>query len=241
MADKQSSNSAMGVALMRAIEADKPELERICYDPLARAFISGASYFFLKPIINSGWYKRISEGAVEFIILRERTIDDFTTAALSAGLDQVVILGAGFDTRAYRIPGIEKTRVFEVDHPATQATTLKKMKKVLDPLPAHVTFVPVDFNTQALGDVPGPGGLPRARDPPAETLDHGLLPGPERQAPGARRHRDCVGANESIEENRHEKHIRASAPAPVGPLGRRHWAGAVCVGLFAGGRAAPRL
>jgi methyltransferase (TIGR00027 family) len=70
----------------------------------------------------------------------------------SAGLDQVVILGAGFDTRAYRIAGIGKTRVFEVDHPATQATKLQGMKKVIDPLPAHVSFVPVDFNTQALGE-----------------------------------------------------------------------------------------
>jgi len=154
----------MGVALMRAIEADKPPAERVCYDPYARAFISGATYFFLKPIINSGWYKRVSEGAVEFIIVRERTIDDFAQEALRTGLEQVVILGAGFDTRAYRLPGIAKTRVFEVDQPATQAAKLKGLKKVCDPLPAHVTFVPVDFNTQPLGErLLASGYNPRAK------------------------------------------------------------------------------
>jgi methyltransferase (TIGR00027 family) len=61
-----------------------------------------------------------SQGAIEFIIALERYIDDFLKACLKEGLDQVVILGAGFDTRAYRIPGIEKTHVFEVDHPVTK-------------------------------------------------------------------------------------------------------------------------
>jgi methyltransferase (TIGR00027 family) len=89
---------------------------------------------------------------IEFITARERYIDDFLHAALSEGLDQIVLLGAGFDTRAYRTPGIEKTRVFEVDHPATQAAKLERLQKILSPLPAHVTFVPVDFNTLALGE-----------------------------------------------------------------------------------------
>lgn len=64
----------------------------------------------------------------------------------------MAILGAGFDTRAYRIPGIEKTQVLEVDHPATQEVKLKRLKKVIDPLPDHVTFIPIDFNTQTLGE-----------------------------------------------------------------------------------------
>ena len=68
------------------------------------------------------------------------------------GLDQVVILGAGYDTRAYRIEGIEKARVFEVDHPATQEAKLKRLKKIIDPMPDHVTFVPIDFNAQTLAE-----------------------------------------------------------------------------------------
>jgi len=152
MKKNRSSSSAEGVAGLRAIESQKPEGVRICYDPYARKFVSNFLYYLTKPFIDSGLYERLAPGAVAFVMLRERYIDDVLIACLKEGLDQVVILGAGFDTRAYRIPGIEKTRVFEIDHPATQEVKLLKLKKVFDPLPGHVTFVPVDFNTQVLGE-----------------------------------------------------------------------------------------
>jgi len=159
MEKQRPSRSAEGVALVRAIEAQKPEGERICYDPYARALIDGGMSFILsKLVIDSGIYERMAPGAVAFIVTRERYIDDFLKAELSEGLDQVVILGAGFDTRAYRIAGIEKTRVFEIDQPATQAVKLERLKKVIDPLPGHVTFIPVDFNTQTLGERLSAGG-----------------------------------------------------------------------------------
>jgi methyltransferase (TIGR00027 family) len=159
MKQEQSSRSAEGVAALRAIEAQKPEAERICNDPLAWAFTPGGiGYTISKLIITSGLYDRMAPGAVPFVVVRERYIDDFLKASLAEGLDQVVILGAGFDTRAYRIAGIEKTRIFEIDHPATQAEKLKRLKKVIDPLPKHVTFLPVDFNTQTLDERLLPSG-----------------------------------------------------------------------------------
>ena len=54
-------------------------------------------------------------------VARTRLIDDAVAAALRDGIDQVLILGAGFDCRAYRLPGIERARVFEIDHPSTSA------------------------------------------------------------------------------------------------------------------------
>jgi hypothetical protein len=54
--------------------------------------------------------------------------------------------------RAHRGAGIEKTRVFEVDYPATQEVKLKRLKKVIDPLPGYVVFIPIDFNTQMLAE-----------------------------------------------------------------------------------------
>ncbi len=150
---QQSSTTAEGMALVRAIEASRPEDRRICHDSIARALVPGFSFTMSKLVIDSGLYERFfASGALEFITARERYIDDFLKARLSEGLDQVAILGAGFDTRAYRIPGIEKTQVFEVDHPATQEVKLKRLKKVIDPLPDHVTFIPIDFNTQTLGE-----------------------------------------------------------------------------------------
>ena len=152
MNNEQSSRTAEGMALLRAIEASKPETVQICYDPIARSLVNGFSFTMSKLVIDSGLYECMAPGAVAFITVRERYIDDFLKARLSEELDQVVILGAGFDTRAYRIAGIEKTRVFEIDQPATQEVKLKRLKKVIDPLPGHVTFLPVDFNTQTLGE-----------------------------------------------------------------------------------------
>jgi methyltransferase (TIGR00027 family) len=153
MKRQRSSTTAEGMALVRAIEASRPADRRICYDPIARSLVNPVSFFLSKVTIDSGIYARlVAAGAIEFIIARERYIDDFLTACLDEGLDQVVLLGAGFDTRAYRIAGIEQTRVFEVDYPATQAAKLQRLKKILDPLPGHVSFVSVDFNTQALDE-----------------------------------------------------------------------------------------
>jgi methyltransferase (TIGR00027 family) len=161
MKAKQSSASAAGVAFLRALEAQKPEARRICFDPCARAMSDGGlSFFFSKLVIDSGLYDRMAPGAISFVVGRERYIDDFLKASLAEGLEQVVILGAGFDTRAYRIAGIEKLRVFEIDHPDTQAEKLKRLKKVIDPLPAHVSFIPLDFNIQTLAEcllTPGSG------------------------------------------------------------------------------------
>ena len=159
MAKPKVSRSAEGVAAMRAIETRKPEADRIVSDPYAAALIPGGAMFAISMwIIESGLYERMAPGAIGFIIGRERYIDEYLKAQLSTGIDQVVILGAGFDTRAYRIPGIERTRVFEIDQPATQAVKLERLKKVIDPLPAHVTFVPADLNTQHLGEVLQNGG-----------------------------------------------------------------------------------
>ena len=159
MKKEQASTTAEGMALVRAIEAPRLEDRRICYDPIARSLVPGFSFTMSKLVIDSGIYARFfARGAIEFITARERYIDDFLKAGLREGLNQVVILGAGFDTRAYRIPGIERTRVFEVDHPATQEVKLKRLKRVIEPLPGHVTFIAMDFNRQTLGECLPAGG-----------------------------------------------------------------------------------
>ncbi|MGE5578656.1 MAG: class I SAM-dependent methyltransferase [Bacillota bacterium] len=153
MEKKRSSTTAEGMALIRAIEWSRPSDRRICFDPIASSLVNPVSVFLAKLVIDSGLYDRISTpGAAEFIVARERYIDDFLKACLAEGLEQVVILGAGFDTRAYRTSGIEKVRVFEVDHPATQSTKLKRLKKVVDPLPGNVVFIPVDLDTESLAE-----------------------------------------------------------------------------------------
>jgi len=63
-----------------------------------------------------------------------------------------VVLGAGLDTLAYRSPWRERVRIFEVDHPATQAWKRRRLEDAAIPIPATLTFAPIDFERQTLAD-----------------------------------------------------------------------------------------
>lgn len=83
--------------------------------------------------------------------VRTRHIDDVLSESLKNGSTQVVILGAGLDSRAYRFgDALRGVRVFELDLPQTQDYKKKRIREVFGALPDHVTYVPVDFAKQAL-------------------------------------------------------------------------------------------
>ncbi len=84
-----------------------------------------------------------------FFAARARFAEDTVAAAIAVGVRQVVILGAGLDTFAYRNPRPD-LRVFEVDHPATQAWKRERLATTGIDRPETLTFVPVDFETQTL-------------------------------------------------------------------------------------------
>lgn len=149
MRKRRASVTAQGIAFIRAQETSRPEGERICSDPLARRLISPVFYWLGKLFVNSA--ERKGPGVVAFLATRCRYMDDTLQECLAVGIEQLVILGAGLDSRAYRIEGLKgRVKVFEVDHPATQAVKLSKLEKVLDELPAHVTYVPIDFDAETL-------------------------------------------------------------------------------------------
>lgn len=145
----RASITSPGIALVRAVESSKPEGERVCYDPLARRLIGPVFYGLGKLLIGYG--ERKGPGVFGFLVARCRYIDDYLEACLRAGIEQLVILGAGLDSRAYRIAGLqERVKVFEVDHPPTQAAKLARLTRLFGALPAHVTYVPIDFDTETL-------------------------------------------------------------------------------------------
>ena len=150
MRKNQSSLTAAGIALARAVESEKTADERICYDPYAKQFVPDWMYRFLAFFIKSGYADLRGPGVNGFLVARERYIDDVLQNYLKEDLQQLVILGAGYDSRSYRfdLPGRVKT--FEVDHPITQADKVKKVQQVFGRIPAHVTYVAVDFNTQTI-------------------------------------------------------------------------------------------
>ncbi len=155
MKEQQSSTTARVTAFYRAVESKKPEDERICYDPYALHFISPKISALKKKWLQTSLNMRIYEwafpGIYAYFAVRTRYIDDYLQWCLDHGYQQVVILGAGYDSRAYRFNQFkDRVRLFEVDHPATQEEKKGKLAELFGALPGHVVYVPVDFHTQAL-------------------------------------------------------------------------------------------
>lgn len=149
---------SLGLALataIRATEAFRPENERI-YD--ARFDYSILPIFWrvlLLPGIRQVLIlllEKFAMGTPGMLFCRTRFIDDALVDSLERGCEQVVCLGAGYDTRAYRIPGIERTHFYELDLPVPQSLKQEHMRKVLGNLPAHIIFVPIDFDHQSIED-----------------------------------------------------------------------------------------
>lgn len=150
------SKTAMGVLLIRHAESRRPEGERICYDPYAIYFINTEILEWAAK--NPEEVKTMQEQRVRLLPgldnttrARVRYFDDFLKRSIEEGLEQLVILGAGYDTRDCRIDGAMKIKTFEVDHPSTQAVKMEKIKKIFGSLPDHVVYVPADLVTDDLG------------------------------------------------------------------------------------------
>jgi len=143
-------------AIIRAAESKKPEGERVCYDPLAKYFMSTKFRIIDKsPILPKILYwllaERLAPTAIGESVVRTKYIDDYLKECIGNGIRQLVIMGAGYDSRAYRIEGLQgKVKVFEVDHPATQEVKMKRLKRLLGSLPGHVVYVPIDFDKEKL-------------------------------------------------------------------------------------------
>ena len=152
----RASRTAEHNALFRALEATRPATERLVDDPLASAFlcrryravVRAAAVCPIRAGIT-GVIDRRWPGVRTAVVARTRLIDD-TVAELVESTQQMVVLGAGFDTRAWRLSCIQGARVVEVDHPDTQRdkqAALGRAAGVRPGVGASVRFVPTDFDT----------------------------------------------------------------------------------------------
>jgi methyltransferase (TIGR00027 family) len=90
-------------------------------------------------------------GIYEYVIARTQYIDAAFGKALAEQFDQILIFGAGFDTRALRFrDALQETRVFELDVALTQQAKLRQYQKRGLAVPANVTFIAIDFDKEAL-------------------------------------------------------------------------------------------
>jgi len=119
------SGTALTMAAFRALESAKPRGERLFCDPYARRFLpefqrallACAGVAPLRRVIEF-YADRRGPGARTSGIARTRLIDDWVSREIECGVQQIVMLGAGFDCRALRLPSISDITLFEVDRPS---------------------------------------------------------------------------------------------------------------------------
>jgi methyltransferase (TIGR00027 family) len=162
------SRTAAYMALFRAIESSRRRDERLFDDPLATAFLDrrlrAAAVAAGLPVVGRlvPWFiDRRWPGPRPSGIVRTRVIDDAVRDALAAGSTQLVLLGAGYDTRAYRLSEAAGVETFEVDHPVTQSAKRAALGRALGEPSPRVHFVAVDFEHDSLAQALDHSGLLR--------------------------------------------------------------------------------
>ena len=146
----RKDGTAQGVAKQRLIESLAKPDKRVIYDAYAKHFVLGASILKLIGHKFSVWLgDKIVPGMHEHLISRTRFIDDLIEKSTSIDIEQYVILGAGYDSRAHRLKLPSKLKIFEVDQHEVQE---RKRSRLPDNTTnkANVIYISIDFNHQSL-------------------------------------------------------------------------------------------
>ena len=151
----EPSQTAVMVCIARALAHGAPGVGSFS-DPTAFALLPEAAQAWVErsrkqdvPLgARERWRRAADQRRALMMVARTVAIDE---AVRAAGCRQLVILGAGLDGRAWRMPELAGVTVFEVDHPATQAEKRSHRAELPEPV-AAVTFVPVNFERDSLDD-----------------------------------------------------------------------------------------
>ena len=142
--------TAQGVAKQRLIETIAGPEKRVINDPYADSFVIGSGIIKLMGHRFNAWLsEKLAPGFHEHLISRTKFIDELVEKSSVDGIEQYVILGAGYDSRAHRLELPSSLRIFEVDQPEVSDIKLSKLPKEL-PNSENVTYVDVDFSHQSL-------------------------------------------------------------------------------------------
>lgn len=158
MSDIDPTKMALQIAGVRASESVFPESDRLFFDPFAERFFPEPvrSQFKQLEIVKQeiAKYESMMPGVNGAIVARVRFIDEVVKQAVQSGLNQLVLIGAGYDTRAYRFKEVLKeVRIFEVDHPATQKIKKETVQREFtDVEVTNVVHVPLVFGQQRLDE-----------------------------------------------------------------------------------------
>lgn len=137
---------------MRAVGALNPDPKLRNSDRLAAAFCTPIRLPFdfdaARALIDAD---RAGYASYFYVNARSRYIDDLLVRGLRDGVKQVVVLGAGFDSRAYRFHALHpETRYYEIDRPGTIRAKRERVMKAFGQVPPYVALLPIDFETGSL-------------------------------------------------------------------------------------------
>ena len=158
---KGAAETGIGPTSLVAIEQGFPSDQRIIHDDLALKIMPSGYQLLIKlmriPLLRN-WMVKASEKQMKGIwsgmTCRKRYIDDKVVAAVANGsVDTIVNLGAGYDTRVYRLPTLANVPAWEVDQAVNIEAKQKGLQKAMGKIPTNVTLVPINFMEQELGDV----------------------------------------------------------------------------------------
>lgn len=152
---EQASGTAMWCVLMRALSAAETREGIKGGDYLAEIFLPDNQRELLKTPDQREWaIKQQPPGMYAFIIARTFYFDHIIEQALQENIPQIVILGTGYDSRAYRFQKMAKeTRFFELDTLPTLQHKKELLQRANIPIPKNVIFVPIDFNKDTFEEV----------------------------------------------------------------------------------------
>jgi methyltransferase (TIGR00027 family) len=155
---ERASRTAHFVALGRALADAGLSHVPGFHDPTARVFLNEKGKRSLAKTehaarnAKSGTALQMARVMADLIALRTTAIDTAVREAIAGGASQLVILGAGYDGRAWRMPELASVRIFEIDHPTTQGEKRTHLAELPVP-PGTVEFVSMDFERESLDAV----------------------------------------------------------------------------------------
>jgi len=156
--EQKPSQTAMFTALYRVVAHKEFKNKRFGSDYLAEHFLPIHFKFFIKftkiRAKTKMKFTKFVPGMYEYMLARTAYFDSIFKDALHKNIPQIVLLGAGYDTRAYRFAKLNHTtKIFELDIATTQNRKKKCLKKARIDIPKQVTLVPINFNKEALKNV----------------------------------------------------------------------------------------
>jgi len=156
--EQKPSETALFAALRRAIAYKEHQNDKFGPDYLAESFLPAHFKFFLRfRMLRTNVMNKLDTalpGLNEYMIARTAYFDSHFANALKNNTPQIVLMGAGYDTRAFRFAKLNQgTKIFELDAAPTQNKKKECLKKAGLSIPQELNFVPINFNEELLGTV----------------------------------------------------------------------------------------